>query len=54
MYVQFCLYCIFKDANNNINLSDLRCIIQSATLLIDKFKGKVSYGIGTNCLAFKT
>lgn len=37
-----------------INLSDLRCIIQSATLLIDKFKGKVSYGIGTNCLAFKT
>lgn len=37
-----------------INLSDLRTIIQSATLLMHKFKGKVSYGIGTNCLAFKT
>lgn len=36
-----------------INLSDSRPIIQSATLLILKFKGKVSYGIGTNCLAFK-
>lgn len=33
-----------------VNLSDSRSIIQSATLLIDKFKGKVSYGIGTKCL----
>jgi hypothetical protein len=31
-----------------INLSDLRTIIQSATLLIHKFKRKVSYGRGTN------
>lgn len=37
-----------------INLSESRSIIQSATLLIDKFKGKVSYGIRTKCLAFKT
>lgn len=37
-----------------INLSDSRSIIQSATLLTDKFKGKVSYGIGTKCLPFKT
>lgn len=37
-----------------INLSDSRSIIQSATLLIDKFKGKFSYGIGTKYLAFKT
>lgn len=33
-----------------INLSDLRTTIQSATLLMHKFKGKISYGIG----AFKT
>lgn len=37
-----------------INLSDSRPIIQSATLLIHKFKGNVSYGIGTSYLAFKT
>lgn len=37
-----------------VNLSDSRSIIQSATLLIDKFEGKVSYGIGTKCLAFET
>lgn len=37
-----------------INLSDSRPIIQSATLLIHKFKGNVSYGIVTNYLAFKT
>lgn len=36
-----------------INLSDSRPILQSATLLIHKFRGKV-YGIGTNCLAVKT
>lgn len=54
MYVQFCLYCIFKDnANTYINLSDSRPILQSATLLIHKFRGKV-YGIGTNCLAVET
>lgn len=37
-----------------INSSDSRPIIQSVTLLIHKRKRKVSYGIGTNCLAFKT
>lgn len=55
MYVQFCLYCIFKDnANNLCKLSDLRPIIQSATLLIHKFRTKVSYYRETNCLVFKT
>lgn len=37
-----------------INFSDLRTIIQSATLLMHKFRGETSYGIGTSCLAFKT
>ena len=37
-----------------ISLCDLRPIIQSATLLIHEFRGQVSYGLGTNCIALKT